>query len=351
MIASVAFRNFKALRNTTLDLAPFNLVIGPNGSGKTSLIQALVRLRDLALSPSATVSPFSPRAEALELSFRFAPPHADVEARISCSAELVWDLLQVKSPSPERWAAVRDDLARLRSYVFDHTAMAEGSPLSEGGQLAPDGANLAAVLGQWQRSQPAVFGQAETEFCRLLPEFIRLEIRQKRDGRQSITAVLGDGSVVPAENLSQGTFYSLAMVALACDPQPPPVLCIEEMDRGIHPRMLREVRDLLYRLSYPASVGASAEEAGGSADRTPVQIIATTHSPYLLDLFREHPEEVVIAQKQGQEARFERLADRPDLPELLQEGTLGDMWFAGILGGVPDEDNEARSDGKPQSGR
>jgi len=66
-------------------------------------------------------------------------------------------------------------------------------------------------------------------------------------------------------------------------------------------------------------------------------VIATTHSPYLLDLFRDHPEEIVIAQKQGTVARFERLADRPDIKELLSEGSLGDMWFSGILGGVPDE--------------
>ena len=57
----------------------------------------------------------------------------------------------------------------------------------------------------------------------------------------------------------------------------------------MHPRTLREVRDALYRLSYPAAFGMK---------RGPVQIIATTHSPYLIDLFRDHPEEVVIAQKQ-----------------------------------------------------
>ena len=139
---------------------------------------------------------------------------------------------------------------------------------------------------------------------------------------------LDNGEVVTADNLSQGTLYLLGMLALAFDPDPPSVLCIEEIDRGIHPRMLREVRDVLYRLSYPQSFGLA---------RRAVQVIATTHSPYLLDLFREHPEEIVIAQKHGAEARFERLADRADLKELLSEGSLGDMWFSGILGGVPEE--------------
>jgi hypothetical protein len=43
------------------------------------------------------------------------------------------------------------------------------------------------------------------------------------------------------------------------------------------------------------------------------------------------------SQKTGRAAILERLADRPDLPELLREGSLGEMWYSGILGGVPEE--------------
>jgi predicted ATPase len=139
---------------------------------------------------------------------------------------------------------------------------------------------------------------------------------------------LVEDGFVPAPELSQGMLYLAGVLALAFDPDPPRVLCIEEVDRGIHPRMLREIRDALYRLSYPKSFGS---------DRRPVQIVTTTHSPYFIDLFRDHPEEVIISQKHGRAAHFERLADRPDLPELLREGSLGDMWFSGILGGVPEE--------------
>ncbi|HRI83799.1 MAG TPA: AAA family ATPase, partial [Opitutaceae bacterium] len=163
----------------------------------------------------------------------------------------------------------------------------------------------------------------------IVPEFTDIVFLDHPDGTVELALHLEEEpQPVTAENLSQGTLYLLAMLALAFSPSPPAVVCIEEIDRGVHPRMLREVRDLLYRLSYPAEFGET---------RAPVQVIATTHSPYLLDLFRDHPEEVIIAQKHGREARFERLADRPDLPELLAEGTLGDMWFSGILGGVPDE--------------
>jgi hypothetical protein len=72
-------------------------------------------------------------------------------------------------------------------------------------------------------------------------------------------------------------------------------------------------------------------------DRAPVQVITTTHSPYFLDQFREHPEEVVLASKHGSEATFERLSDRTDILDLMKETHLGDLWYSGILGGVPGE--------------
>jgi hypothetical protein len=46
---------------------------------------------------------------------------------------------------------------------------------------------------------------------------------------------------------------------------------------------------------------------------------------------------VVIAEKHGREAHFFRLSDRADLAELLAGASLGDLWYSGILGGVPEE--------------
>ena len=86
------------------------------------------------------------------------------------------------------------------------------------------------------------------------------------------------------------------------------------------------MRDALYRLSYPESFGEK---------RDPVQVSATTHSPYMLDLFRDHPEEVVIAEKLDDNVKFERLTDRPDFEQIMQDTPLGEAWYSGILGGVP----------------
>jgi predicted ATPase len=328
MVASVAFRNFKALRNASLVLSPFNLLIGPSGSGKTSLIEALLRLRSLAKLPLADRPAAKGKAGGPEISFHFSRPHEGIDVRLSCVSELVCDSLRVTPANSPGWPALLEEIGRIRSYLFDHYAMAEPALRTGGGDLVSNGGNLAAVLSARRTEAPAAFADLSREFLRLMPEFTAIEFPDAGGERVGLALRLKDGDLVTADNLSQGTLYTLAVLTLAFDPRPPTILCLEEIDRGIHPRMLREIRDALYRLSYPGSF---------QSPREPVQVVATTQSPTMLDLFRDHPEEVVIAQKHGGEARFERLGDRRDLQELLSEGSLGDMWFSGILGGVPDE--------------
>lgn len=330
MIASVAFRNFKALRHTQLTLSPFNLVIGPNGSGKTSLIQAVLRLRALANLPLAE----SPELLASvpggpEMEFRFSPPDDGMVAHLRCTEGGVCDLLTLNPPGAPDWPRLKTRISRIRFFLLDHYAMPLPVTRTDNTELSGNGVNLTAVLLALKENHPAVFLRLEQELLRIVPEFTEMVFLDRADKRVELALRIADEPrPVTAENLSQGTLYLLALLALSFGPQPPSLVCIEEVDRGIHPRMLREVRDMLYRLSYPAEYGEQ---------RAAVQVIATTHSPYLLDQFRDHPEEVVIAQKRGGEATFARLSDRPDLPELLAEGTLGDMWYSGILGGVPEE--------------
>lgn len=328
MIASIAFRNFKALRATSLTLAPFNLVIGPNGSGKTSLIEAILMLRTLSKLPPGEARTVTKEAGP-EIEVRFSPPYEAISARLGCVAEDVCDFIGIEPPDAAGWPALRAELAGLRSYVLDHVAMGMPSARQNGEKLTRNGSNLAAVLARIRERDPAAFSGLTAEMRRITSEFRSVELVGRPDGQIELGLQLEENGLVPANELSQGTLYLLALLALAFEAAPPRLICIEEVDRGIHPRMLREIRDLLYRLSYPQSYGLT---------RLPTQIVATTHSPYLLDLFRGHPEEIVISHKHGRAAQFQRLADRPDLPELLREGSLGDMWYSGILGGVPDEE-------------
>ncbi|HLP08395.1 MAG TPA: AAA family ATPase [Opitutaceae bacterium] len=330
MIASIDFTNFKVLRAARIELGSFNLIIGPNGSGKTSALLALQRLRQFAGRPvvfgAASASGLAAGTGLLR--FRFMPPFHDLEARLECAPDGSGRALRVDGPGelPVRWAQLVARLTSLRVISLDQAALARPSPAGAPIMLGDDGTNLPAALHRLEREEPEAFARVQAEFRRILPEYRSIGVAVASDGTRRLAAEIeGESRQLGAEDLSQGTLVLLGLLVLTQARPLPAILCLEEIDRGIHPRLLREIRDLLYRMSYPP-VGATA-----------TQILTTTHSPYLLDLFREQLEEVIITQKRGAEATFERLSDREDLRGAIGNASLGDLWYSGILGGVPDE--------------
>lgn len=309
-------------------------LIGPNGSGKSSLIEGIMRMGALArLPPSEAVSDGEGGGDRAEVRFRFTPPFAAWEVVMRCATRDHCDALQwihrdgVESPAERE--ALRERLRRVRRYEFEQAAMVRGDAGAPDAELAPDGANLAAVMQHRRTAHPAAYERWRRDVLRALPEYDAVSAETDAEGRAFIRLrLVEEGEVIQHEDLSHGSLCALAIFCLANDPSPPAVLCVEDLDRGLHPRLLREARDALYRLSHP---GNGEPRPGHS------QIVATTHSPYLLDLFREHPEEVVIAEKHGRASTFRRLCDCPDLSEMMAGVSLGDLWYSGVIGGVPEE--------------
>jgi predicted ATPase len=330
MIESVEFHNFKALRDTTLPLSRFTLIVGPNGSGKSTAMQALQAIRiskHLSFQEIATVG-LQPRDETVvEVVIHWGEPYAGAKTIAR------WPLTGRGSFGhphlPTGQIATRLDhiLSAICVYSLDPQAIAAPTQLQPRMRLAPNGAYLAGVLDRLRDQEPERFESLNEELGRWLPEFDRILFETPQAGHRAIALRTREGHhKIQALDLSQGTLIALALLTLAYVPDPPPIVCLEEPDRGMHPRLLRNVKDAMYRLSYPES---------GGEKRDPIQVIATTHSPYLLDLYSDHPEEIVIAQKVGQNVKFERLSEMPDIDEILEGARLGDVWYTGILGGVP----------------
>jgi len=123
----------------------------------------------------------------------------------------------------------------------------------------------------------------------------------------------GDFSI-PATRLSDGTLRYLCLLAILCDPEPPPLICIEEPELGLHPDILPKLADRL--------VAAS--------ERT--QLIVTTHSDILVDAMTERPEAVVVCEKHEGKTEMQRLR-KEDLAAWLGKYRLGQLWIDGQLGG------------------
>lgn len=330
MIKSIHFKNFRALRDATLPLGPFTLIVGPNGSGKSTAMEAF----GFVLESNRQI--FSDVATAgLD-----REPSASVEVHLTwfengiefVTGAVLKDIgfIQPVDPAGGKGyfaGSLRDALASFRIFSFDAKAIATPVQTAPHPHLGSDGSNLAAVLDALRDSHPERFEELNKEFHRWLPEFDRILFETPYPGQKTflVRTTTGHYQYRPSD-LSQGVLFALAFLALAYLPNPPSIVCFEEPDRGIHPRLLIDIRDAMYRLAFPENYGEL---------RKPVQVIATTHSPYLLDLYKEHPDQIVIAHKDMQGAHFERLSDKPHLSELLEGAPLGDIWFSGILGGVP----------------
>lgn len=334
-VKAVHFKNFRVLRKATLPLDRFTLLIGPNGSGKSTAMLGLEAADDDSYSfqQLASVSARNDRrADVVEVSVEWSDVPWLTKAtwtregghRAEPSGREGQHISRVDDAE---WSRRQRVLSGFRIFSLDAQAIAAPVPLEPRMQLAPHGRNLAGVLDRLRDEAPEVFRALNDEIRRCLPEFDQILFETPGSGtRAFLLRTRRGGHMIPAENLSQGTLFLIAILTIAYSQDPPPIVCFEDPDRGIHPRLLPEIRDALYRLSHPEAVGEQ---------RQPVQVIVTTHSPYLLDVYRDHPEAIVVAQKTNDGATFERLADREELAELLRDAHLGDAWYSGVLGGVP----------------
>jgi predicted ATPase len=120
---------------------------------------------------------------------------------------------------------------------------------------------------------------------------------------------------VPATRLSDGTLRYLCLLVVLCHPEPPPVICLEEPELGLHPDIIPEVAKLLLEAS------------------TRTQLIVTTHSDILMDALSDTPEAVVVCEKVDGATQLQRL-DSEQLQPWLAKYRLGDLWTRGDLGGT-----------------
>ena len=100
-----------------------------------------------------------------------------------------------------------------------------------------------------------------------------------------------------------------AYLVLLSDPDPPPLLCIEEPENGLHPRLLPIL----------------AEELRAHAAKT--QVFVSSHSPYFVNALR--PEELWIMDRDRSHgfATIERADKVSGVPEFVQFGdSLGNLW-------------------------
>lgn len=180
-------------------------------------------------------------------------------------------------------------------------------------RLLPSGGNLALVLNQIAHRDSRTFDELLRRF---LPHFERMSTLVSGGQVQFFLHERGLSSPIPATRLSDGTIRFVAILAALLAPNPPPLLCIEEPELGLHPDAVAIVAELLAEAS------------------TRMQLIVTTHSDALVSALTTGVEAVVTCENNGAGTILRRL-EAASLGEWLEQYQLGDLWRMGELGANP----------------
>jgi len=179
--------------------------------------------------------------------------------------------------------------------------------------LIPDAKNLSVVLSRLMLRK-AFRKLLMDRLIKFYPEFEDLTVHTEAGTQQIYVQESDLHSPVPTSRLSDGTLRWLCLLAILLHPEPPPLVCIEEPEIGLHPDIVVELAELLREAS------------------TRMQLIVTTHSRTLVDGLTGTPEDVIVCEKDEGSTRLHRL-DADDLRVWLERYSLGQLWSRGQLGG------------------
>jgi predicted ATPase len=125
----------------------------------------------------------------------------------------------------------------------------------------------------------------------------------------------GLAELLSAIRMSDGTLKFLSILAALFDPAPPPLLCMEEPELGLHPDALPLIAEALVEASQS------------------VQLIVTTHSEALVDALSDTPESVLVCERDFDNGTQMKRLSKDQLGEWLAEYSLGELWRRGEIGG------------------
>ena len=177
--------------------------------------------------------------------------------------------------------------------------------------LLEDYSNLGLFLNQIGTA-PAYKRQIIEGLRDLYPRFTEYEFIVAGNSAQIFVSE-GDISI-PATRLSDGTLRYLCLLAILYNPKPPPLVCLEEPELGLHPDI----------------VAGLAKHLRAASER--MQLIVTTHSDILIDALSDTPESVVVFENEDGATRMKRL-DADELKVWLKKYGLGQLWTRGQIGG------------------
>jgi predicted ATPase len=361
-LEKLTIKNFKSIREQTLNLGQLNIFIGGNGSGKSNLIQIFKFLREILNQNLAGYTATKGGADTLLYFGRKRSPEMEfflefVEGKTSNAYKVTLQgtdddalivgkdvayyhdkVLYPKKPydhaistfskesrlKNDNHICTRQVISDLESYRVYHfhdtsdTAAVKGTVEVEDNRvLKPQAENLAAFLYWMQQRKPDHFANVQDTIRQIAPFFeqfrlaprgldeskIRLEWKEK-----------GSDAYFNASSLSDGTLRFISLATLLLQPALPAVVLLDEPELGLH----------------PAAVTLLANLLSSAATRT--QVLVATQSVTLVNQFE--PESVWTVDRDDNQSVFRHLKGE-DMTAWLDDYALGELWEKNILGARP----------------
>ncbi|MBC7407178.1 MAG: AAA family ATPase [Arcicella sp.] len=375
MLQKVSIQNFKSLKDVTLELQKVNLLIGPNNSGKSNFLKAL-ELWGKYISFQSEQNRFVKTINDLEeLSFKKKKDNLKFEVlfdnellgcNISSSVDgysgvdykilfngktypasiSSHDLNQHTLESSIFNQDASKSIRNLKKEVFEDIKIYKINPQSfinaqpisgiPNRFLLEDGSNMVAFLDFLKDEHKNLYRNLEQDLSKCIPEFIDINLKTvtSPDNDKRSYKKWGLGNEIDkywSDTLSEGILYFLALLCIVHQPNPPKLLLLEEPEKGIHPRRIKEIIDFIFQLTEDKDI----------------QVIMTTHSERVLDEFEDIPEAVFIFDKDEVGATqvknllrdiiepSNKLMEENNVPRIKFVESLGSHWVTGFIGGVP----------------
>ncbi len=352
-LSQLVIHGFKSIRECDIQLRHLNVLIGPNGVGKSNFIgffRMIQQMLDKNLQnyvakqggPDALLYFGRKTTEQLSASlyfgnngYKFSLEPTQDNRMMYATEALLWNVTGERSvgsghfesqAEKERSQIKQYTLPAMKSWRVFHfhdtsdSALVKGiQNISDVGCLRPDARNLAPFLLMLRELYPDHYNQVLRVVRQIAPFFGDFFLKPIPNNTETIELRWTEkGEDVPfkAHQLSDGTLRFICLATLLCQPESlqPETILIDEPELGLHPFAITLLASLLRSVSKKK------------------QVIVSTQSVALVNEFEV--EDLIVAEREDRASIFKRLA-KDRFQTWLEEYSLGDLWAKNVLGGRP----------------
>lgn len=377
MIRQIHIQNYKALRDVTLDLTPFHVLIGPNDSGKTSILEAVAALcrsvdkqtdelfvgkcqgRDLVWNGDEGVMPvqisadiadakandasvsdwgqyilkcaFQPKATNCSIQVSIRPP-GKKPVELSVAPIEVGGLANspatTEMKSAVKWAQTAISGAAYYRFNPRRLALPVAYDPQRNVQMDPSGLGLPICLDDMLGNDHSAFELLETRLKTIFPQIKQIKLRR------AITTVDDPETIAPGP-VPPTAWGKEICISFSNSPTPVPA---SQVSDGI--LLALAYLTVLHSSQSPRALLVEEPETGiyprllqkilailrdAVKEQEHSQVIMTTHSPYVLDEFK--PEEVTLCRKEPDRSiSVHPLSKSKTVQSQLDIFSLGEIW-------------------------